>query len=359
MESARDWCFLLFLYKCTKDHNNVKINRFGTEWLLLPKEDNMRKLIPVNTSYYISESKEMKYGDGVELFPEQSKVGDRFITSDYIYTFEKDGWRVKVKNNAKTKYQAILGSINGVEIISVAEAFSNCRKMKVAPAIPNGVKDVYEAFSDCVSLEKAPIIPESVYYMDGTFRDCEKLIEAPKIPDSVLTMDHSFSGCESLTKASKIPNGVKIITGTFSGCKKLTEAPKIPDGVKDLTFAFCDCESMITPPEIPNGVSCMNHAFSGCKKLTEAPKIPDGVRSLEYTFYGCESLTTAPEIPKSVSSMDFSFSGCTALKGVLICHADPTFMMDTLCGTKITAIEGSCSEETKLRLIAMKNRENV
>ena len=50
----------------------------------------MRKLIPVNTSYYISESKEMKYGDGVELFPEQSKVGDRFITDDYEYTMNEN-----------------------------------------------------------------------------------------------------------------------------------------------------------------------------------------------------------------------------------------------------------------------------
>lgn len=243
-----------------KNHNKAKINRFGTKWLLLPKENIMRKLIPVNTSYYISESKGMKYGDGVELFPEQSKVGDRFITSDYIYTMRNEnGWSVKVRHNDKTEYQAILGSINGVKTNSLARAFLECRKLKVAPAIPNGVKNLDEAFSNCISLEKAPTIPESVRNMYGAFRDC--------------------------------------------------------------------------------------------KKLVEAPKIPDGAWYLEETFCGCRSLIKAPEIPKSVAWMNGTFWHCTALKGVLVCHANIESPNYTLRGTQISAIEGSCTEETKRRLM--------
>ena len=246
-----------------KNHNKAKINRFGTEWLLLPKEDIMRNLIPVNTSYYISESREMKYGDGIELFPEQSKVGDRFITSDYIYTMRKeDGWSVKVRNDAKTKYQAILGSINGVKTFSLSRAFLECRKMRAAPAIPNGVESLSETFSNCISLEKTPTIPESVRNMYGTFRDCKKLIEAPKIPDGAL--------------------------------------------------------------------------------------------NLEETFCGCRSLIKAPEIPKSAVLMTGTFWHCTALEGILICHADPKSINYALRGTQISAIEGSCTEETKQRLMASK-----
>lgn len=124
--------------------------------------------------------------------------------------------------------------------------------------------------------------------------------------------------------------------------------------VDDLGEAFYKCRNMIAAPEIPKSVTAMYAAFSGCNKLEKAPKIPDGVVSLSRTFCGCKSLIAAPEIPKSVGYLDNTFAGCTALEGVLNCHTDTGTIIGTLYGTKITAVEGSCSEETKRKLMETK-----
>ena len=225
----------------------------------------MPDLIPVNTEYFIAETGETLIGDGISRFPEASKAGDIFKTADYNYEFYHyygGSWMVTARYSQKNYYGAILHSINGKDIKSLA--------------------------------------------------------------------------------------------GTFKGCKKLIEAPKIPDGVLRINNAFRECESLITAPEIPQSVTMMTAAFDGCKKLVEAPKIPDGVMDLLFTFSGCESMTTAPEIPKSVNHLQETFAGCTAMEGTLVCHANPTTYKEALYGTKITAIEGSCSEKTKQRLMETK-----
>ena len=199
----------------------------------------MRDLIPVNTQYYSSITGETLHGDGINRFPDIAQ-DDKFITSDYIYSFAENGWRVKALDKDRTAYSAILDSVNGLKTISMDKAFLNCSRLKVAPAIPKSVTD--------------------------------------------------------------------------------------------LVFAF-----------------------SGCRKLVEAPKIPEGARYLNNAFHWCESLTTAPEIPKSVVWMNGTFRNCTALKGVLVCHANIDSPNYTLLGTQITAVEGSCSEKTKIKLMGTKH----
>ena len=126
----------------------------------------------------------------------------------------------------------------------------------------------------------------------------------------------------------------------------------INNGVVDnISQAFYKCKNMIVAPEIPKSVTAMYAAFCGCNKLEKAPTIPDGVCFMDRAFRNCESLTTAPEIPKSVNHLEETFAGCTAMEGTLVCHANPTTFENALRGTQIPAIEGSCSEETKIKLM--------
>ena len=154
----------------------------------------MRDLIPVNTQYYSFRTGETLYGDGINRFPDIAQ-DDKFITSDYIYTFEENGWRVKVLDQDRTAYSVILNSVNGMKTISMERAFLNCSKLKVAPAIP-----------------------KSVTNLDTAFRGCKKLVEAPKIPDGVMDLLFTFSGCESMTTAPEIPKSVNHLQETFAGC---------------------------------------------------------------------------------------------------------------------------------------------
>ena len=203
----------------------------------------MRDLIPVNTQYYSFRTGETLYGDGINRFPDIAQ-DDKFITSDYIYTFEENGWRVKVLDQDRTAYSVILNSVNGMKTISMERAFLNCSKLKVAPAIP-----------------------KSVTNLDTAFRGCKKLVEAPKIPEGVFSISNAFRGCESLITAPEFPQAVVYMSRAFEGCKKLTEVPKIPDSVLSLKRAFYGCKSLITAPEIPKSVDYLDYTFAGCTAL--------------------------------------------------------------------------------------------
>ena len=107
-------------------------------------------------------------------------------------------------------------------------------------------------------------------------------------------------------------------------------------------------------PVIPASVTNMGGTFWNCTSLTNAPVIPAGVTNMQYAFYFCTSLVNAPVIPDGVTDMAGTFYNCKSLAGTLICNANPTEYTDALMGTQITAIEGSCSEETKHTLLATK-----
>lgn len=140
--------------------------------------------------------------------------------------------------------------------------------------------------------------------------------------------------------------------------------------IKTLRMTFKRCENMVEAPVIPDSVYTLEQTFQGCTSLktytgnTDADgdfsnyKIPDGVTDMSGTFAYCTAITKAPTIPANVKVVGRYkrgvFYGCTNLSGTLICHANPTDYAYALKGTKITAIEGSCSDETKAALMATK-----
>lgn len=101
-------------------------------------------------------------------------------------------------------------------------------------------------------------------------------------------------------------------------------------------------------------VIAMINTYAGLVKFEKAPEIPDGCIALARTFEDCTSLAETPVIPESVKYMTGTFKGCTSLTGTLICHANHHEYDEALKGTQITAIEGSCSEETKTKLLGTK-----
>ena len=158
----------------------------------------MAKLLPVNTEYTIAAKGEILMGDGLSCFPDTTEVGDRFTTIDYEYISTKTGWKLVVRDKEKAYYQPILGKINGVEIVSLHKTFSDCRKLKVAPDIPQSVAFMSFAFDGCIKLVEAPKIPDGVLSFDGTFAGCKSLTTAPEIPSSVVDMASAFKGCTAL-----------------------------------------------------------------------------------------------------------------------------------------------------------------
>lgn len=121
--------------------------------------------------------------------------------------------------------------------------------------------------------------------------------------------------------------------------------------LRSLSAAFYGCQKMRVAPKIPESVMNMSYTFCDCKQLATAPKIPSGVDDMNYAFRGCRNLSAAPVIPENVTFMDNAFEGCLNLSGTLVCNANPDFCEKALLGTLITAIKGSCSEETKARLL--------
>ena len=145
---------------------------------------------------------------------------------------------------------------------------------------------------------------------------------------------------------------VTSLREAFKQCANMTEAPSIPDGVTDVGYAFYGCKSLVNAPVIPASVTNMGGTFWNCTSLTNAPVIPAGVTNMQYTFYFCTSLVNAPVIPDGVTDMSGTFYNCKSLAGTLICNANPTEYIDALKSSKITAIKGSCSEQTKQNLLA-------
>ena len=252
--------------------------------------------------------------------------------------------------------------------------------------LPNGASNMYRTFYSCEQLVIAPIIPNNVTKMEETFAFCSKLSVAPAIPNSVTTARSTFTNCGSLKSYIgstdpdgdfsnyKISNNATDMGYTFSACRQIVIPPVIPNSVTTMTQTFSGCSKLTIAPIIPNGVISMMGTFSSCNSLkshagSTAPdgdfsgyKIPDGVTNMDSTFYSCTLIKKAPAIPASVITMGEktaiegnvcgTFQYCRNLTGTLICNANPTTYAKALEGTQITAIEGSCTEETKQALLA-------
>ena len=298
------------------------------------------ELIPLNAVYTIKSTNKSLVGDGLTVvFPMYVYQNDTYVDESYTYTYNRgkdygSDWSVKVSNTSKSSYGALRSYICDKPVTNMYDTFYKCTSLKEAPVIPDKVTDMGYTFCGCTSLTKAPVIPDRVKDLDGTFSGCTSLVEAPVIPDSVTAMNYTFSNCTSLVKVPAISNGVTRMRETFKNCKSLESVPSLGKNVREMQKTFYNCVS-----------------------LTETPVIPDRVENLDGTFLGCTSLTEAPVIPKSVTSMEETFYGCTSLTGTLTCNTNlllninPSCCRDALYKTKITAIEGSCSDYTKYKLL--------
>lgn len=123
----------------------------------------------------------------------------------------------------------------------------------------------------------------------------------------------------------------------------------------NICMTYINCTALIDAPALPSGITDMTYAFFGCSSLVKAPSLPDSVRILETTFGECSSLTIPPVIPSNVEYMDCIFESCNSLSGILVCNANPTNYRYALEGTKILAVDGSCSNEMKYELLKTVN----
>lgn len=119
----------------------------------------------------------------------------------------------------------------------------------------------------------------------------------------------------------------------------------------NICMTYINCTALIDAPALPSGITDMTYAFFWCSSLVKAPSLPDSVRILETTFGECSSLTIPPVIPSNVEYMDCIFESCNSLSGILVCNANPTNYRYALEGTKILAVDGSCSNEMKYELL--------
>ena len=160
--------------------------------------------IPEGCTYILADGTRIEAG---EPMPKISSPGDSYITLDYTYLLEQNGWRVQVNDKTKESYGPLLAQINEKPLTSMDSTFSDCTNMTVAPEIPVGVTSLHAAFGNCTSLVTAPAIPNTVTHMWNTFSSCTALVQAPVIPASVTSINWAFMGCTSLTGIIEI-NGI-------------------------------------------------------------------------------------------------------------------------------------------------------
>ena len=187
--------------------------------------------------------------------------------SDFQYRIENEQAILEkyIGNEAEVVIPDRLG---GYPVISIADAFYYCSRLKNI-TIPNSVTTIEEyAFSDCTSLNSITIPSSVTSINDNAFYKCYSL-RSVTIPNSVTSINNNvFYRCNNLTDIT-IPNSIENIGSyAFYGCKSLISI-KIPNSVKTIehhAFILCSNLASIT---IPNSVSEIGYnAFYGCKNLT-------------------------------------------------------------------------------------------
>lgn len=216
----------------------------------------------------LSDSEAYYYGDYVYYYVAQNNGWTvDLATRDNAQPFIGSGINIALTDKNQTSYGAVLESINGKPIVSMATTYMYCEEMTVAPKIPN-----------------------TVVNMSSTFQSCKALINAPEIPDSVVDMSWTFSVCTSLKSAPTIPGNVTNMCGTFEYCQVLEVAPDMSKAnkVTDMTGTFYECYSMTTAPVVPSSVTTISRVtFGGCFALTNTISLPCTLESQNVTFKGC------------------------------------------------------------------------
>lgn len=169
-------------------------------------------LIPKNCTY-IRDNQTLSEG---HQFPNDVRENDKYLCGDYEYCYnrkaslisynqwlsnsDQEGWGVRVLDKNKESYGQILSAVNGLPVTSLHNTFYECTKMKIAPEIPESIKDLWGTFSGCESLKNPPKIPRSIQKMQWTFEYCELLQEMPTIPEHIEDLTGTFADCISLNK---------------------------------------------------------------------------------------------------------------------------------------------------------------
>ena len=205
----------------------------------------------------------------------------------YVGDFSEDG---KIYGKIP-QYISIDNGKNYEKVTSLYSTFKKCTQLKVAPEIPETIKEMFCAFSQ-TGVTKAPIIPKNVENLAYCF-EVTPILEMPDIPD-----------------------GVENLTGTFSRCSKLVKITKIPSSVKTLRCLFANCENISDVPEY----------FS----------IPNGVTNIQQLFYNCKNLKNIKDnfvIPSSVDDVRQTFSGCVNLQGEILMDTTPSYFINCFQST--------------------------
>lgn len=232
-------------------------------------------------------------GTGVEL------NGDGFYAA-YHGSYTADG-RIN---------GVVPASINGLPVVSMKQTFYHLTALKIAPVLPNTVKDMTETFVGCINLVEVPMLPTgSLTNMSGTFSGCTSLTKVPtNIPDGVTSLYETFSGCRSLVNAPVVSNSVTDMTRTFYQCYSLKSVPNISSSATSFYSTFQECTSLTSLPPIPDSVTNMQSAFQECTSLVSIPAIPDNVSNLNMTFYKCYALTGEIVIPDKATNLNAIFA---------------------------------------------------
>ena len=143
------------------------------------------------------------------------------ISSDFVASI------VVYNDWSKTSYAALptiaeIRAATGetVSEIDLTYCFSGCESLTTAPAIPNGVTNMFGCFRGCINLTTAPTIPNTVTDMRGCFQQCESLTTASTIPSSVTAMTYCFYGCTALTGKVTIDANPSTYTNCMAGTQK-------------------------------------------------------------------------------------------------------------------------------------------
>lgn len=232
-------------------------------------------------------------------------------TNVAAYDFEVDGIYYDVLSWSDLTCEVVGGPNGYIGDVVIPTTINYSDRILTVVSIAN-------AFYDCRSLTSVTI-PSSVTKIgDFAFTDCTSLVNLT-IPNSVTSIgEGAFEGCTSLASVT-IPNSVtKLGEAAFYDCRSLTSVT-ISNSVTTInkrTFTLCEGLTSVT---IPNSVTQIGEdAFSGCKGLTSVILSNSVTKIEEYAFYYCNGLTSLT-IPNSVTKIGaFAFKYCSSLTSVTL-----------------------------------------
>ncbi|MBE5963957.1 MAG: sigma-70 family RNA polymerase sigma factor [Lachnospira sp.] len=313
-----------------------------------------------NVYYYVAATGESISDES--KFPSSPSIGDKYISGDYMYTFEYSGigcntWIVGVREHNKSSYGEILSTILNEDVKDMSSTFSDCTNMKYAPDIPDTVENMFATFKNCKNLKKVGTIPENVKEMRETFLGCTSLAGNVVINATPVFYEECFKGVKIVAQGIKLSGSSTLLselrdTAEFekivpegatyyvaSENKMLQAGGELPDYTREgdkyitndyeYTYMNLDLDHFCMGWEVKvkdntkekyedflNNIGWLGlrGTFEDCTNMKESPKLTESVVLLERTFAGCTSLEKAPVIPEGIQVLKETFAGCISLE---------------------------------------------